>query len=178
MACKERKDNVEKMLADLGHPAEVIRDEKHSAIDTICRALDTDEPLIMMEDDIELCDNFYERAMDIIKDHEDEYVMFYAFGSFEHEHSWYNCNQTTTTQAYYVPGWWWKKMVEFLKQHPQANRPNDWRYEIWLGRFLAKNWIKKFIVSPCLVQHLCLDSMISPKHSKHFSRTFIWKKDK
>ena len=52
MACKEREDNVEKMLSSLPKETEVVWDIDHNPCHTLCRVVDSDESMLVMEDDI------------------------------------------------------------------------------------------------------------------------------
>ena len=62
MWCKEREENINKMLEGLPENTEVIWDQKKDVVDTLTRTFDTDEDLVVFEDDVELCDWFWEKA--------------------------------------------------------------------------------------------------------------------
>lgn len=175
MACKEREDNVNKMLSDLWAPAEVIRDEKHDANDTLCRMIDTNEPLIAMEDDIILCNGFLDKVLAEIEKRPDEFIMFYSFWTVEKRHfedSNYNW-WFAITQAYYIPAWIGKDMAEFLRKDLFSNLKDEWRYDLWMYKFLVQKWIKMHLVKPSLCQHLWGTSLINNKtHIKHRSITY------
>jgi len=157
MACKERKDNVEKMLSSLWKKAEVVRDTDKNACHTLCRALDSDNAMIIMEDDIELCKNFYEKAMNEIEKRPNSFIMFYSSRKQEidekenQEKGLPYSRLYVTTQAYYVPSWIWKTLTEFLKTNWHAN---NHRWSIWISKWLIRNWIERYLVQPSLVQHL------------------------
>lgn len=175
MACKEREEQVNNILESLWAPAEVIWDEKHSANDTLCRMVDTDEPLIAMEDDIELCDWFLEKVMAEIEKRPESFIQFYSFWPVEgreykdDEYDW----GFAITQAYYIPAWIGKKMAEYLRKDFLSNIENDWRYDLWMYRFLKINNIKMHLYKPSLCQHLCLKSLINDRtHIKHTSKTY------
>jgi hypothetical protein len=78
IACKEREDNINKMLSSLPKEATPIWDTDHNSCHTLCRTLDSDEAMLVMEDDIELCENFYKRVMKEINEHPNSFVMFYS----------------------------------------------------------------------------------------------------
>ena len=62
MACKEREDNIKKMLSSLPKETEVIWDTDHNPCHTLQRVVNSDNSILVMEDDIELCKDFYEKA--------------------------------------------------------------------------------------------------------------------
>ena len=120
MWCKEREDNINKLIPELWDNVEVIRDQKKDVIDTLCRALDTDEDVIILEDDVELCDNFLQLALENVEKHKDCFIMFYwanADDFITHPDEWFNAPRVWT-QAYYIP---WGRgiarwMAEWVKQ--------------------------------------------------------------
>jgi hypothetical protein len=65
------------MLKELPDYTEVIWDQKKDVVDTLTRTFDTDEDMIVMEDDLELCTGFFEKAMAEIEKHPDCFIMFY-----------------------------------------------------------------------------------------------------
>ena len=178
MACKEREDNVNKMLSSLGEGVEVIWDEDHNACHTLCRALNTDESVLFMEDDIELCKGFLEKAMKEIEEHPNDFVMFYACKNWEIEEAenkkkWIAYNRMFVfTQAFYMPAGVWKWLAEFLKDDFHANHC---RYSIWINKYLMKNWIRRYLVLPALVQHIGNTSLLEPDkktYKMHQSKTY------
>ena len=78
MACKEREDNVQKMLSSLPEETEVIYDNNKNACETLCRVLNSNEAMLVMEDDIELCKDFYKKALKEIKQRPNEFISFYS----------------------------------------------------------------------------------------------------
>ena len=165
MWCKEREDNINKMLSSLGQPAEVIWDTDHNACHTLCRVLDSDEDMLVMEDDIELCKNFYEKAMKEIEERPDSFIMFYCMWRGEaqapiHHAKWipYDLGYVFT-QAYYVPKWIGKNLTKFLESSYHANHK---RWSIWINLFLKAKWIPRYIVYPSMVQHISTSSILEP----------------
>lgn len=175
MACKQREDNVNKMLSQLWEWVEVFWDEKHDATDTLCRALDTDEPLLMLEDDIELCEGFLEKAKAEIEKRPETFIMFYSLWDEEHipaeEFTW----SVTLTQAYYVPANIGKRLSDYLRHDQRSNMKDSRRYDIGINTWLRFEWTKKFVTNPSLVQHLAWTSLINDiTHPKHKSPTYKW----
>jgi len=163
MALKEREDNVKKMLSSLPKEAEPIWDTDHKACHTLCRVLDSDEPILVMEDDIELCKNFFEKAMKEIEAHPNSFVMFYSCKKWEEIEAENKKNglpydrKFVFTQAYYVPAGIGKKLSEFLKTNVHAN---NHRYSIWINEYLVQEWIDRYLVQPSLVQHIGFESIL------------------
>lgn len=175
MACKEREDNVNKMLSSLGEGVEVIWDTDHNSCHTLCRTLDSDEPMLVMEDDIELCKNFLEKAKKEIEGHSDSFVMFYSCKNWEiieakHKEKGEPYNRPFVyTQAYYVPAWIGKKLSEFLKTNFHANHH---RYSIWINEYLLANKVDRYLVYPSLVQHIWATSIWEPNVKMHQSVSY------
>ena len=179
MWCKEREENINKMLESLPKETEVIWDEKKDVIDTLCRALDTDEDVIIMEDDLELCDWFYEKAMAEIEKHPDCFIMFYSANTEEamkFEDERYNAPRVWT-QAYYIP---WgrgitKTMIETIKN-------DDWytprgRYSNPMTFGLKKEKVKMHLVKPSLCQHLWFGWSLIPWHQHCNHKSLTYKKN-
>lgn len=179
MWCKEREENINKMLSTLPENTEVIWDRYHDACDTLCRVLDTDDSVLVMEDDIELCKWFYERALKEIEKRPNEFIMFYSCKSWEIEETWPNYNRRYVfTQAYYVPAWLGKKAWEFLPKNYHATHR---RWSIWLCQFLKKENVPRYLVKPSLVQHIWNNSILEPQLSwerpVHMSTTYKYDPD-
>lgn len=176
MACKEREDNVNKMLSSLPKETEVIWDTDHNACHTLCRVLDSDEPMLVMEDDIELCKDFYEKALKEIEQRPNSFIMFYCTLKWEFEepdrkakglpyNRWF-----VFTQAYYVPAWIGKNLVEHLKTDYHANHR---RWSIGINKYLVKNNVHRYLVYPSMVQHLDFHSILEPTLTKnHYSKSY------
>lgn len=167
IACKEREDNINKMLSSLPKETTPIWDIDHNSCHTLCRTLDSDEPMLVMEDDIELCQDFFEKATKEIETHKNSFVMFYSCRSWEikeaenKEKGLPYSRPFVYTQAFYMPAWIGKKLSKFLEtnKHAQCHR-----YSIWINEFLVQEWIDRYLVQPSLVQHIGFKS--------------IWDKDK
>jgi hypothetical protein len=66
------------MLSSLPTETEVIWDTDHNPCHTLQRVVDSDESMLVMEDDIELCKDFYEKAKSEIEQRPDSFIMFYS----------------------------------------------------------------------------------------------------
>lgn len=170
MWCKEREDNINKMLSSLPPETEVIWDTDHNPCHTLQRVVDSDEPMLVMEDDIELCKNFYEKALKEIKEHPESFVMFYSckqgeIEEAENKKNWIPYNRPFVyTQAYYMPAGIGKKLSKFLETNKRAN---NHRWSIGINQFLRKEWIDRYLVQPSLVQHIGKESLNEPNKPFH-----------
>jgi len=181
IACKEREDNINKMLSSLPKETTPIWDTDHNSCHTLCRTLDSDEAMLVMEDDIELCENFYKRAMKEIDEHPNSFVMFYSCKSWELKEAENKANGLpydrpfVYTQAFYLPAWRWKKLSKFLETNRHANRH---RYSIWINEFLVQEWIDRYLVQPSLVQHIWFTSIWEKRgFVMHQSKTYKYEDD-
>ena len=176
MGCKEREENINKMLEELWPEAEVVWDQKHDVIDTLCRALDTEEDVIIMEDDLELCDNFLEKAKAEIEKHKDCFIMFYWANIDDirdHPDEWFDAPRVWT-QAYYIP--WWRGIGKWMSEWVLKDEyyTPQWRYSNPMCHYLKDAWVKMHLVKPSLCQHLWFWHSLIPNHEhcNHYSRTY------
>ena len=156
VACKEREDNISKMLSSLPKETTPIWDTDHNSCHTLCRTLDSDEAMLVMEDDIELCENFYKRAMKEIDEHPNSFVMFYSCKSWEIKEAENKANGLpydrpfVYTQAFYL----------------------------WINEFLVQEWIDRYLVQPSLVQHIWFNSIWEKRgFVMHQSKTYKYEDD-
>lgn len=179
MACREREENINKMLSSLPDETEIIWDTDHNPCHTLQRVLDSDEPMLVMEDDIEPCKNFYEKAMNEINERPNSFIMFYSCKKWEIEEAenkknWIPYNREYVyTQAYYVPAWIGKKLSKFLETNKRAN---NHRWSRGINEYLVKEKIDRYLVQPSLVQHIAKESLNEPnwpfKMLMHQSKTY------
>jgi GR25 family glycosyltransferase involved in LPS biosynthesis len=96
------------MLSSLPKETEVIWDTDHNSCHTLQRVVDSNEDMLIMEDDIELCKDFYNKALKEIEQRKDTLIMFYCAVIEEIEKrrdkrdvEYYRPN--IFTQAFYLP---------------------------------------------------------------------------
>jgi len=174
MWCHEREDNINKMLSSLPKKTEVIWDTDHNSCHTLQRVLDTNESILIMEDDIELCKNFYEKAKAEIDKRPDTFIMFYGALIEEielmHQKKWIPYNRISVfTQAFYLPEWLGKELKEYAETDEYCNKH---RYSIGISKFLKAKWIPRYLVLPSLVQHIWKESIIPWISHRHQSDTY------
>lgn len=179
MGCHEREDNIKKMLSSLPNDTEVIWDIDHNPCHTLQRVVDSDEPMLVMEDDIELCKNFYEKTLKEIEQRPESFIMFYSCENgevieAENKKNWIPYNRPFVyTQAYYIPAGIGKKLSKFLETNKRAN---NHRWSRGINEFLKEEWINRYLVQPSLVQHIATDSLNEPDKPfsilEHHSNTY------
>ena len=179
MWCKEREENINKMLSDLPENTEVIWDTDHDPCHTLQRVVDSDESMLIMEDDIELCKDFFNKAKAEIEERPNSFIMFYAgwwSERLEVRNKWDGLPYSRPwvfTQAYYMPAWLWKELKEFLETNDRAHRHRRSR---WINEFLEMKWVEKYLVVPSLVQHIWTESLNEPlvpqRYIFHQSETY------
>lgn len=176
MWCKEREDNINKMLQGLPENTEVIWDQKKDVVDTLTRTFDTDEDLVVFEDDVELCDWFWEKALAEIEKHKDCFIMFYwanADDFIDYPDEEYN-GPRVRTQAYYIP--WGRGIARAMAEWVQKDEKYtpQGRYSNPMSHCLVAMWVKRHLVKPSLCQHLWFGHSLLPNHERcnHFSRTY------
>lgn len=179
MGCKEREENINKMLSALPDDTEVIWDTDHNPCHTLQRVVDSNEQILIMEDDIELCKDFFNKAMAEIKERPNAFIMFYAGWEtedkdIENKNNWVPySNKFVFTQAYYLPAWLGKELKEFLETNLRAHHH---RRSKSINIFLTRRGIEKYLVTPSLVQHIDSNSLNCPWASVecrfHQSKTY------
>ena len=167
------------MLSSLPKETEVIWDTDHNPCHTLQRVVDSNESMLVMEDDIELCKDFFEKAKKEIDDRPDNFIMFYScklweIQESEHKKKGLPYNQPFVfTQAYYIPEWIGKKLSKFLETNERAN---NHRWSRGINEFLVQEGIVRYLVQPSLVQHIATDSLNEPdipfKKLMHQSKTY------
>lgn len=174
MGCKEREDNIKKMLSSLPEETEVIWDKDHNSCHTLQRVLDTDDSILIMEDDIELCKDFFKKAKAEIEKNPDSCVMFYCSVIEELEERRQKKSKKywrphIFTQAFYLPSWIGKDLKKFVKNDERCNKH---RYSFWINAYLRDKGIDRHIVLPSLVQHIWKESVIPWISRFHQSKTY------
>lgn len=171
MWCKEREENINKMLSVLPKKTEVIWDTDHIPCHTLQKVVDSNEPILVMEDDIELCKDFYKKAKAEIKKRPNSFIMFYAGWPIENKEienrrNWKPYSQWFVyTLSYYLPAWLGCELKEFLETNLRAH---NHRWSIGINQFLEKKWIDRYLVIPSLVQHIWTKSLNEPWKPQRF----------
>lgn len=153
------------MLSTLPEDTEVIWDTDHNPCHTLQRVVDSDESMLIMEDDIELCKDFFNKAKAEIEERPNSFIMFYSCRYWEEEEAKNKANwkpynrEYVFTQAYYLPAWLGKNLSKFLETNKFAN---NHRWSRWINQFLRQEKIDRYLVQPSLVQHIWSKSLNEP----------------
>lgn len=157
--------------------AEIVWAGKEEPVyDTWRRALAVagDGPLIFMEEDIQLCTDWYDRIHAAIAETPDNFVTFFSrrkddltIGS-----RWEPGRTFLMNQCQYQPPGMPRSLIEFSPQwqidHPDYPTAMDLTVAHWLQHY---GWQYRTHV-PSLVQHREYPSELGPRSSRRFSPTF------
>lgn len=154
----------------------VCKDRKHDAMDTFKYSLELagDSPVINMEDDIILCDNFYRKILEEISKRPNEVIQFFSMRKDDLTiGSRYIPGRTfCMAQCFYMPKGMAKEVLEYMNRWTRyEEEPNalDWLF----ADYLKEKKIKYWNVCPNLVDHKVGKSRINPRRSsKRQSFTF------
>lgn len=147
-----------------------------NAMEAFVDALDAvgDDAAVHLEDDIELCNDFYEKIQKIISEHPDEVIQFF---SMRKEDLTVGTRMITGSrflmgQCFYLPKGMSKKILAYkytwkrIKEHPTG-------LDTMVADYLKDNKLSYLNIVPNLVDHLPVKSLINPRRSsKRQSFTF------
>lgn len=132
----------------------VFVDHEHSAMKNFVRSLKyTDGPCVHMEDDIILCDNFYERITDIICRHENDVIQFFNMRKDDITLGtrYLDGEEFTSNCCFYLPAGMGTDMAKFaeVSRYGKKGHLMDYLVLDYLKRHKLKflNWV------PNLVDH-------------------------
>lgn len=157
--------------------AEIVWAGKEEPIhDTYRRALAVagDGPLIFMQDDIQLCTDWYDRIHAAIAETPDDFVTFFSrrkddltIGSRREPGRTFLMHQ-----CHYMPAGMAQSVItysyEWKRQRPEVVSATDYLVADWLK---DHGWQYRIHV-PSLVQHREYPSELGPRSSRRFSPTF------
>lgn len=148
---------------------EVVHDRCHNAWDTWIRvlALVGSDQAILMEDDVELAENWRERVEEIISEYRDDVIQFFSLAktvgpdgierrppsSFSSNLCYYLPEDAAASLLRFAPGW--------AKRHPEHPTGYDLAMRDWL-KSVGRQYL---LVTPSLVQHRRMRSVIDPSRS-------------
>ena len=146
----------------------VITDYKHDAMGTFLTALSfSDNPLVLLEDDIELCDGFYEKIQEAIATYPEHIINFFSLREKDYELGKPYLERGGAfmmNQCNYIPAGYGKQIVEFY-QTWQRKEEHPTGYDILMADWMKSKKMKYVQWVPHLVNHLECKSLINPKRS-------------
>lgn len=163
---KERYDNALKNAKELNAEVFIGGTDSIKNLTDICKlALDSEQDLLLLEDDVKLCSNIQTKINEYINIYKDTIINFF-----------YNNKSSKTerlllrnfmwSQCVYIPLKYLKIIIDkeswFRELYPYYIRTKQ--HDIFIGYCLMN---KGYFISvkPCLVQHLNFVSSIDPKRS-------------
>lgn len=135
-----------------------------------------DSPVVMLEDDIILCDNFQSRIKEAIAERPDEVIQFFSMrkddlliGS-----RYLGGSSFLMLQCYYLPAGVAKGVWELSDSFAKDRPPNDLcPSDPCVAEYMRRNKMKYWLHVPNLVDHRVTKSRIDPRRSsKRQSKTF------
>lgn len=165
----ERMERIRELQRQLNIPdGKVVIDNNHEGVIATAKKvwlLPTDKSHVMvLQDDVELCDGFTEICEKIVKTHPD--VIFSALSCDFYNQSVFNrygmpknspyiCVDNITAQCIIMPNRYIKPCINAWKDEI---RGDDTNISYWANH----NNIKMFISIPAIVQHVGVNSVFSP----------------
>lgn len=115
--------------------------------------------IMAIEDDVDVCQNFYDTTMLAIGQHPDQVISFYSIASDRHfcawatknESSWYKLNDVPSGQCVIMPRLMVLRFLMFCDRYVAM----EGKYEdMRLWGFMYFNKLSAYVVVPNLVQHM------------------------
>lgn len=177
-AVRSREHMVDEMLKEIPNAIVYYDDVYKNAMSSFLHVLEINgsEPVVILEDDVELTSNFLDKLNNAIKGHEHELVQFFSMRKADIDvGSRYDRNYLMG-QCTYFPRGYTKLIREYYELW--KNTPNGIKHstgtDTMINDFLRYKKEKYWIHVPSLVQHLEVKSVIdSRRSSKRQSKTFI-----
>lgn len=159
---------------------------KEDIFDVCLDAMLTDpneyDGVVMMEDDLKLCENFREKFDDVLSKHPNDIVQFFerALAKRPLSRGWQSGGNFCSTVCYYVPAVFTpvffsaKNRREFREDYfPRRHEPWGYPIDIYIAFVLGKNKMIYWREIPYLVQHLDFKSALGNRSTKRQSKYFI-----
>lgn len=170
---KQRLPNIESYKEQIPN-LEIFLDRYGHSFYSFIRALSDmcDDPVVLLEDDVILCDDFVKRVEMEIAKKPQEIIQFFSMRGKDSEVGSRYDNKFSMNQCTYYPPGMCRKLVDFYYD-------SRWRHhvgsgsDIFVREYLNTMRIKYWIACPSLVQHIEGKSVIDPRRSsRRTSKTF------
>lgn len=152
---------------------EIVYDRLHDIMDTYTLVLKSvgDDPVVIMEDDIGLCEDFQRHVLDEITLHPKNVINFYT-GKRPYTQSGFSSGDFMATCCHYFPPTYARELLRFFflwnKRYAYITGTDS-----CINAFLRYYKLKYYYVVPNLIQHLGLVSEVNPTRStKRQSNSF------
>ena len=174
---KERKKCIEQLKSQIPELV-VVEDTGGRPMETFADALrhGENEPIVMLEDDIELTNRFCEKIECAVSERPHEIINFFNVGNKSNRKKYRAGKHFNWMQCVYLPRGYGGMIAEFCENtwvsfynelnngaHPHSIRCNaNTLFDAAIAEWLAGRDEKYFIWHPALVQHLAIESAIEP----------------
>lgn len=174
---KERNNNVELLKKNIQN-LEVFVDHKYDSYYSfieVCKIIN-DTGAIVLEDDIEVCDNFCDEIEKIIFEKGvDKVYNFFEKPKCYLKNSYVGGSNFLWMQCIYLPKSLPMKIAKYYDEFKNT-KYNKWKgmaTDCLIQYALTKEKIKYWRIRPCLVQHLNFKSVIGPRPNNRQSPYYI-----
>lgn len=144
-------------------------DYRHDAMTNFFNSITfTENAAVHLEDDIELCDGFYEKILNAVAQYPDRVINFFSLRKKDYEigHPFEEKGaKFMMNQCYYLPKGYGQRIYEYWKtwtrkqEHPTG-------YDILMADWMKSEGIDYIQWFPHLVNHLEGTSLINPRRPK------------
>jgi len=180
----EREENVRKLSALIPDLKVIPADRSKCDLFTVyLDSLDATgyDGIVMIEDDIKLCDGFMEKIMKVLEQHKGEVVQFFTRALSKNLSCGYKQGGTfSSTVCNYYPASFCKMLqdeeyIRYFKEVYYPTKHEPWTYPIdtYIAFVLGYNRMRHWLELPFLVQHLALKSTLGGRSTKRQSIYFI-----
>ena len=181
---EERKKNVENLKLQIPDLYVIEADRAKCDLFTIyLNSLDAEgyDGIVMLEDDIMLCEGFMGKITQVIHEHNADVIQFFTRALSKNLSRGYkNGGDFSSTVCNYYPASFCKLLqnpeyIKYFKEVYYPTKHEPWTYPIdtYIAFVLGYNHMKHWLELPFLVQHLALKSTLGNRSTKRQSIYFI-----
>lgn len=181
---EERRKNVEILKSQI--PDLIVIEADRSKCDLFTVYLESLNPddcdgIVMIEDDIKLCDGFMDRITEAIRAHKTDVIQFFTRALSKNLSRGYkNGGDFSSTVCNYYPASFCKLLqdtgyIQYFKEVYYPTKHEPWTYPIdtYIAFVLGYNKMRHWLELPFFVQHLSLKSTLGNRSTKRQSIYFI-----
>lgn len=146
----------------------VCMDYNHDAMGNFLNSMNmTENPAVHLEDDIELCDGFYEKIVAAVEQYPDYIINFFSLRKKDYELRkpyFETGSKFMMNQCFYIPAGAGPQIAKFWETWPRkVEHPTG--YDILMADWMKSRKMKYVQWFPHLVNHVECKSLINPKRS-------------
>ena len=181
---KERIENVKLLSSQIPNLRVIPADRAKCDLFTVY--LDSLKPdaydgIVMIEDDIKLCEGFMEKITKVIEEKNADVIQFFTRALSKNLTRGYKSGGTfSSTVCNYYPASFCKVLrddayIKYFKEVYYPTKKEPWTYPIdtYIAFVLGHNHMRHWLELPFLVQHLALKSTLGGRSTKRQSIYFI-----